>query len=101
MMSLTNSSLPFFPLLNPLLLTLGPHFVRPNGENLFQLNQTPLSMTLSCTPQNIEVAKREKTLEALRVSNREMETLLDQLRIPMTDALTLKRPVNLVFEGLA
>lgn len=49
---------------------------------------------------NPETIEREKTLIALRESNKEIENLLAQLRIPKTNILTLKRFVNLDFKGL-
>lgn len=87
------------PPLNLMLLALGPSFVNPNGD--FPLLQTIAPQYLHNLSHSLsnEVLERENTLEAIRESNREMEALLAQLRIPRTDVLTLKRVVNLVFEG--
>lgn len=48
----------------------------------------------------MEIIQRESTLEALRSSNREIEELLDQLRIPIIDALTKERPLYIEFTEL-
>lgn len=93
-MTQTSLTLLFFPPLNPPLLAQEPHFV-----NLF--GDTPLPQTQSSfSPQSppslpLEMLEREKTRASLRESNREMERLLVQLRIPKTDELTLKNSASL------
>lgn len=55
--------------------------------------------TLSSNPQPMtrEMIEKEKNLEALRESNREMERILAQLRITKIDALTLNITICLEF----
>lgn len=98
-MNHTSTSLLFFPPLNPLLLNLGPYFVSLNREPPSYLYVSPLSLSAPYFLSNLEYLKREKTMEALRKSNREIEALLAQLKISRTNVLTLERPVNLAFEG--
>ncbi|XP_016553484.2 uncharacterized protein LOC107852967 [Capsicum annuum] len=67
---------PFFSTPQPTSPNNGTSFCKTQGGKPLPSKPNPLSLTLSYTPQNIKVLKREKTLEALRVRNREMESLL-------------------------
>lgn len=58
MMSLNSSSLPFFPLPNPLLLELGPLFVNPTGDNPLRVN--PMSLLTQPSILTLEALEREK-----------------------------------------
>lgn len=44
--------------------------------------------------------ERDKTVEALRESNKEMKSIIAQMRIPKIDVLTLVNPTNLKFFDL-
>lgn len=99
MISLTSSSLPFFSPANLLLLELEPLFVNLSRDTPPELYVNPLFLPAQTPTLTLETLERKKTLEDLRVTNRDMEALLAQLRIPRTDVLSLEKATNLVFDS--
>lgn len=48
----------------------------------------------------MEMLERDKTLEALKEGNQELENILASLRVLKTVAITLGRPVHLIFKDV-
>lgn len=74
-----SQSLPFFAPQMSELISEGPHFVKSSGDP-----PSPLPTSLS-----MAMMERERTLEALRESNREIESILASLKPPHTETISL------------
>lgn len=81
-------SLPFLPSPNPLLLQIGPTFVKEVRDLSHQ------------QPSPQEVRERKKTLEMLKANNREIEKILTSLKVPRIEVSTLRGQLNLKFVDL-
>lgn len=72
-------SLPFFPPSNPLLVSHCSAFIKPNGVDLLPtLEVNPIMSTLLFSLSltiSLKIRERERILEDLKESNREMEGL--------------------------
>lgn len=71
------------------ILMEGPLFIKSSGD------PPPVPTSLL-----VEIREREKTLEALRESNREIESILASLKPPHSETITLKKTLSHSFENL-
>ncbi|KAF3680498.1 hypothetical protein FXO37_03303 [Capsicum annuum] len=85
-----SQSLPFFPSPMPELLLEGPLFVK-NSE----ASPSPV-----LTPLSKEMMERDRTLEALRERNREMENILASLKPARSETTLIEKTISHFFKDL-